>query len=132
MAITGAGSVYLQATPGISPYSQRTFAAWIKMPPTGTTLNLFMALVAQVSVIRSTCIMLATRYRTFSEAFARARMGPLSTARLRVVQLTVHGILFWPLSITVESPATSRRSRFIRWRFEWDDYRRRPGDGAGR
>jgi Concanavalin A-like lectin/glucanases superfamily len=45
MAITGAGSVYLQATPGISPYSQRTIAAWIKLPPSGTTMNLFMALV---------------------------------------------------------------------------------------
>jgi Concanavalin A-like lectin/glucanases superfamily len=45
MAITGAGSVYLKATPGISPYSQRTIAAWVKMSPTGTSVNLFMGLV---------------------------------------------------------------------------------------
>ena len=46
MAITAAvGTTYLQATPGISPYSQRTIAAWIKLPPGGTAMNLFMALV---------------------------------------------------------------------------------------
>jgi hypothetical protein len=44
MAITGTNTPYLQANPGIAPYSQRTIACWVKMSPTATGTNLFFAL----------------------------------------------------------------------------------------
>ena len=44
MAVTGPSGVYLQASPGLAPYSQRTVAIWVKLPPTSSTANPLLAL----------------------------------------------------------------------------------------
>ena len=44
MGVTGTSSVYLAATPGIAPYSQRTIAIWAKLPPTSSSANPLLAL----------------------------------------------------------------------------------------
>ena len=49
MALTGPSTVYLMASPGISPYPQLTQSMWVKLPATATTANIVRALFGPVN-----------------------------------------------------------------------------------